>query len=75
MNIRRMFLLLILAVLMVSGVSGASAAADDGTIRSWNAEEKWQYIQFGQYMYEKDGTMACLSCKNDIILLKILIIV
>lgn len=58
MNIRRMFLLLILAVLMVSGVFGASAAADDGTIRSWNAEEKWQYIQFGQYMYEKDGTMA-----------------
>ncbi|MBQ6528622.1 MAG: hypothetical protein IJI38_08860 [Clostridia bacterium] len=55
MRVRRFLIFLLLCVLTVSS---ACAGADDGTIRSWDKEEKWQYIQLGQYMYEEDGAMA-----------------
>ena len=55
MKIRTALLALFFSMLIVST---AFATADDGTIRSWNKEEQWQYIQFGQYMYEKNGAMA-----------------
>ena len=30
----------------------------DTPIRSWDKEAGWQYLQVGEYMYEKDGAMA-----------------
>lgn len=37
-------------------VSLTALASDE--LRSYDKEDKWQYVQVGKYMYEKDGTEA-----------------
>ena len=46
------------AALVVLGMFLALSAMAETEIRGWNKQDKWQYLQLGQYMYEKDGTMA-----------------
>ena len=61
------FALLLALVMLLTGVCAcaedSAPQASEGTpaadvIRSWVKKEGWQYLQLGQYMYEKDGTMA-----------------
>ncbi len=58
MPIRKSIALLLILALLLPAVSAVHAEDALSVLRSWNKEEGWQYVQVGQYMYEKDGTMA-----------------
>ena len=63
LKLRKYYSVLMVCVLMMAlaGSAAAEGTAVGGgmdAVRSWKKGEGWQYMQLGQYMYEKDGTMA-----------------
>ena len=52
--IRRWFCLLVCAALMM----GCTGAMGEDQIRGYEKKQGWQFVQFGSYPYEKDGTEA-----------------
>ena len=58
MVIRKILAIMLLAMMLMPITASASGTDASSTLRSWNKTDKWQYVQLGQYMYEKDGTMA-----------------
>ncbi len=47
----------IIAVILLA-VCLCAASADGPALKSWSKENGWQYVQFGRYPTEKDGTAA-----------------